>query len=58
MPPPEPLSAALPMIRLPLMTRPGPEPSLSPGTQSTSVDGAALDGDTILDGRCHQERGP
>src|SRR6266850_8484130 len=42
-PPPLPLSAALPMIRLALITRPGPTPSLGPteptgvGTQSVSV---------------------
>src|SRR5438132_3395948 len=36
-PPPLPLSAALPMIRLALITRPGPVPSLNPGAQSTSV---------------------
>src|SRR6516162_8120486 len=42
-PPPLPLSAWLPMIRLALMTRPGPTPSLGPteeagtGTQSWSV---------------------
>src|SRR5579859_1547131 len=35
-PPPEPLSAALPRIRLESMVRPGPDPSLSPGTQSSS----------------------
>src|SRR5213082_1041929 len=41
MPPPLPLSAALPMIRLALITRPGPTPSLGVlgvgGTQSASV---------------------
>ena len=36
-PPPLPVSAELPMIRLALMTRPGPMPSLRPGAQSTSV---------------------
>ena len=41
-PPPVPLSAALPMIRLALITRPGPTPSLGPtepsgGTQSMST---------------------
>ena len=37
MPPPLPASAALPMIRLALITRPGPVPSPKPGAQSTSV---------------------
>ena len=36
-PPPLPLSAALAWIRLALMTRPGPVPSLSPGGQSASM---------------------
>src|SRR5512135_325129 len=36
MPPPPPLSAVLPMIRLALITRPRPVPSLSPGGQSWS----------------------
>src|SRR5437016_2311279 len=36
-PPPPPLSAALPCSRLALIIRPGPAPSLSPGMQSTSV---------------------
>src|SRR5882724_997503 len=36
-PPPLPLSALLPMIRLALITRPGPAPSLSPGGQSRSL---------------------
>src|SRR5512135_3279199 len=37
MPPPLPLSAVLPMIRLASITKPRPVPSLSPGGQSTSL---------------------
>src|SRR5579863_3449413 len=37
MPPPLPLSAELPWIRLALITRFGPVPSLSPGGQSASI---------------------
>src|SRR5581483_6501929 len=37
MPPPDPASAALPKKRLALITKPGPAPSLNPGTQSTSL---------------------
>src|SRR5215469_1567694 len=36
MPPPLPLSAELPWIRLALITKPGPVPSLNPGGQSAS----------------------
>src|SRR5467141_1143295 len=36
MPPPDPLSAELPWIRLALITKPGPVPSLNPGGQSAS----------------------
>ena len=36
-PPPLPLSAALPISRLALITSPGPVPSLSPGAQSASA---------------------
>src|SRR5258708_243591 len=36
MPPPDPLSAELPWIRLALITKSGPVPSLNPGGQSTS----------------------
>ena len=36
MAPPLPLSAELPMIRLALITKPGPVPSLVPGAQSWS----------------------
>src|SRR5207253_8361868 len=36
-PPPLPASAPLPSNQLALMTKPGPAPSLSPGTQSLSV---------------------
>src|ERR1700738_2001661 len=44
MPPPLPLSAVLPMIRLLSITRPGPVPSLRPGAQSTSDHDAAAVG--------------
>src|SRR5207302_9233990 len=36
-PPPLPLSAPLPIIKLALITRPGPVPSLSPAAYSTSL---------------------
>src|SRR5207302_9837627 len=55
-PPPLPLSAALPMIRLALITRPGPTPSLGPtepraGTQSASVgslQGGSTSGEPMI----------
>src|SRR5260370_25184762 len=55
-PPPLPLSAALPMIRLALMTSPGPAPSLGPtepsgGTQSASVvtpQGGSTSGEPMI----------
>src|SRR5207253_5216482 len=55
-PPPLPLSAALPMIRLALISRPGPTPSLGPtepraGTQSWSVgslQGGSTSGEPMI----------